>query len=254
MDSVATMNMAQDHPWLAMLRNYGAQKRSHPSNEITCRNCNEVEKLTIEYVTYCPNPKCKKLRTESVLLQCPNCSYDFRTYSREQIWMPRIEALRQFNVYYKTIAISEAVASLYGSQMPDHVGILASDISQDETLLGISRCSMVGDSGGNRRRDTVILFTSKKIVWVSQGIIQGIMTAVGLASPEGYFAEWNQVQDVSWPTDRAGVYLKLMNGSEIFFAYFSSTGVSMSRNDFLFTSTGIRQTMLRILRASREIG
>ena len=241
MDSVAGMNMAVEHPWFAILRSYGAISRTHPSNEFTCRNC-DGEHLDLEYVSFCP--KCHTPRAEAVLLQCPDCGYDFRTYSHDQVWSTSTEALREFKASYKKAVISEKVTTLYGRPMPGQARNLASGISPDETLLGICRCSIVG----NRRKDTIILFTSEKIAWS----IQGFWASTGIVSPERHSVTWSQVQDISGPAHgTAGVWLKLTDGATIFLGGFIGTGASMSPDNLSFGPEGVQHAINQIWRASR---
>jgi DNA-directed RNA polymerase subunit M/transcription elongation factor TFIIS len=235
MDTVATINMSYNHPFLAILRDYGARTRSQPNYEIRCGRC-RGNQLTPQHVIFCP--ECGSLRDESVVLQCPKCNYDFRTHERGQIWTTSAEALREFNISYKTIAISEKVASLYGGVLPGQIINLTADISPDERLLGVCRCSIFG----NRRRDTIILFTSEKIAWTAQGLLRS----------ERGSAKWRQIQEISDPDDgTAGVWLKPTDAAPVFFGGFISRGVTFIGDSLSLRPEGVSSAMRQMLRASR---
>jgi hypothetical protein len=207
--SVASL-MEGGHKVLASIRAYGALSRSQPSSGIRCPECKT--KPSCRYVTYCP--RCHDLRAETVLLECPNCTYDFRSIPTERLWATADEALGQFKISYKQIAISEAVGRLHKYARPGQVNNLISDISPHEQLLGICRCAVVG----GRSRDTIILFTSEKIVWTIQG----------LAGSERHAVPRNQVREIDDQANKLGVAcIRLANGGVISFSNFIGTGIDL---------------------------
>jgi len=200
------------HKILAGIRGYAALTRGQPNSDIRCSYC-RGNRLDRKYVTFCPN--CHELRTEAILLECTNCAYNFRDLSSGQLWTTVAEALDQFKLSFKQVAISEAMHSLYRYALPNQVNDLVSGLSPSEQLLGISRCGVVG----NRRRNTFILFTSEKIVWTSQGLL----------SSERHMVPWNQVQELSDPADGSGdARLTLADGSTVVFSAFIGQGIDMS--------------------------
>jgi hypothetical protein len=210
-DMVSVASLAEGgHDVLASLRAYGAMSRSQPSSESRCPECKEPPDL--RYVTYCP--RCRNLRAETVLLECPDCIFDFRGLSSEQLWTTADEALGQFKVSYKQIAISEAARRLNKYARASQVNNLIADISPHEQLLGICRCTMVS----GRSRDTLILLTSEKIVWTIQG----------LGGSERHTVQQNQVQEIDDQTGKLGIVrVKLANGGTVSFSNFIGRGIDL---------------------------
>lgn len=237
-DATAIAGLIEGHHLLlAGIRGYGAMSRNRPNSDLRCGRC-KGDELDLKYVSFCPN--CHKLRTETVLLECPDCAYDFRNRSCGQFWATATETLSRFKVSYKQVTIDETVNSLYKHARPSQVNDLVSEISPSERLLGICACRMIG----NHRGDAIILFTSEKIVWTIRRSLYS----------ERHSVNWNQIQEISGPADRPGnAWIKLTNGNTVAFSAFVGTGADMSASNLSFGSDKIRDAMLQMLRLSKSM-
>lgn len=192
------------------MRGVAAVARNRPSADIRCTNCKD-KKVKEKYVTFCPG--CRQLRAESILLDCPNCGYGFADLSSAQAWTTIAEALDQFKVNYKRLAILEAVETLDPRPSTHLVNDLMSEISPSEELVRIGRCEFVD----NRRWNTFVLLTSEKFVWTMSG-------------SERHAVPISQIQELSARAGQSGeVVLTLTNGNRVVFSGFIGE-MGMSRN------------------------
>jgi hypothetical protein len=132
-----------------------------PSLDIFCPVCNG-KNFDRARVTFCP--ECHNLRDESLLIQCPQCDYDFVAPVREHIWTTSANALREFNVSYKYSAVSNAARALDINMNNGQMKFLAGHITADTSIFGVARCRLID----NRKRNTLLLVTSAGICWCSR--------------------------------------------------------------------------------------
>lgn len=127
-----------------------------------CEEC-EGQEFATPAVTYCPN--CKKLRTETILLECPDCGADFvNPDERLGPWRPAELALADFR-QIANIALFERYAprfekALYAGQKK----ALAEALTGDDELLCMCRCGRPGES----LRAVALLLTTNQLIWARQ--------------------------------------------------------------------------------------
>ena len=88
-------NDARDSKWLSLgLRYLGERERSRRAalaDILVCSRCDGNE-FEYELATYCPEPSCKRFRSETILIQCPDCDTYFQEAAVD-IWMPAADAI-----------------------------------------------------------------------------------------------------------------------------------------------------------------
>jgi hypothetical protein len=183
-----------------------------PSLDIPCPGCGGTEYNRFS-VTFCP--ECQNLREEFLLIQCPHCDHDFVAPIREHIWTTRADALRAFNISYKHSAVIDAVHGLDGYALDGQINHFLGQITADTGIFGVARCRLID----NRKRDTLLLFTSEGICWSSK--------RYRLYTEDGSL-RWEQVASVSGNSNAAEDFrLALPDGITITFGSFTDNGKAL---------------------------
>jgi hypothetical protein len=138
---------------------------SKGSKHTTAMLCDYCEGFEFDFpaVTFCP--ACKALRTESVLVTCPDCQADFSAADAKPVWarladvrdVARLNDLRQ--------AIDAACGRLAGVYAEQQQALLAGLTAADEP-----RCLFRSSRPGDPTRSTVLLATSRQLTFVKETI------------------------------------------------------------------------------------
>ncbi len=210
-DRLAAQSLSNSgHPVEGMMRMLYTPPK--PSLDIICPVCNGTE-FDRSRVTFCP--ECHNLRDEFLLIQCPDCDYDFVAPVRERIWTTGANALREFNVSYKYSAISNAVRALDRNANDGQINFLAGHITVDTSIFGVARCRLID----NRRRNTVLLVTSEGICWCSR---------IYLVFTPGGSLKWEEVAGVSRTSNAVDdIRLALPAGKSVTFGSFIGGGKAL---------------------------
>jgi hypothetical protein len=215
------------------LATYVAMTRPRQEEALMCSNCHS-RRFDWWLFTFCPG--CGAHRTETVLLRCPDCSYDYRELLKEPVFRPNAEVIDDFRIYWKQVAIINTVPLLWAWTGPGQIGDLMAEISPREKLLGVCKYSAVN----GLKRHVIVLFTSEKVIWT--------VRRMGVWSDRNSRA-WDQIQEIS-PNERSGeLRITLANGQVVHFNGLEGTGADMVVGNRPFGSEEIRRASRRMLPA-----
>ncbi|WP_370972424.1 hypothetical protein [Amycolatopsis sp. cg9] len=220
-----------DHPFLSafasVMRHAGQGDSPAAAGARTCESCRGTD-FESAVVVFCPG--CRARRTETVVVACPDCGYDFRLLApKTELWGAPDEARHAFNL----ALLSEGASSFESGLWRKQRAALTEALSGHEDLIALCRCGIPGEVG----RYVALLFTSTQFVWARESLVSGT-TSGG--------APWREVVAVTNPHSSAtgftsGLALHLSGGTSMTFNDFRGVGVALGEHEISFDAEGVRR-------------
>jgi hypothetical protein len=186
---VGFANFAAD-PLGGFLQIMGGMGSKHTTT-VLCDYCEGFE-FDLPAVTFCPS--CKALRTESVLVTCPDCQAAFTAPDAKPTWSPLASVRDVARLTELRLLVDAACAKLAGGVYAEQKqALLDSLVATDET-----RCLFRSSRPGDSTRSTVALATVRQLVFVKE-TIAGKATADEIA-----WADVTAVRHLRGPQGRPG--------------------------------------------------
>ena len=157
---VGLANLAQD-PLGGFLDIMGGMGSKQSAGAVLCEHCEGFE-FELPAITFCPS--CKALRTESVLVTCPDCRTDFAVADAQPRWVPLADAQDAARLTDLRRRVGAACGRLTNGVYPEQQrALLATLVPADEP-----RCLFRSSRPGDSTRSTVLMATSRQLVFVRE--------------------------------------------------------------------------------------
>lgn len=188
----------------------------------TCEDC-QGQEFDTPAVTYCPN--CKKLRAETILLECPDCGADF-VDGNEQFdsWLPIAQAEADFKLVTNAALFGAAASrfekGLYGGQKQ----ALTHALTGDDDLLCMCRCGRPGET----LRSVALLLTTRQLIWARQ-LVAGDLSSGAVP--------WSHVARITTMGFGGAMTIEVEthDGRRLSFTAFRGVGVGFDDHGYGFT-------------------
>lgn len=227
--STAAELLGAGHPFLATFSLLSAFDESSPQSagtpDLTCERCdgNEYDAIPI---TYCPG--CREPRDETVLLTCPDCSFDFAARAKNPpFWSSPEVAAGSFWLTSARISLASKVAEFENGMFPGQRAALDNALTKDDRLVAMFRCRFPGQT----LRSVAVLITSQALVWTRQSLVSQVSSGridwslvtrlrpTGLGEADKFDCGIEIATDTELPTrliDFRGVGLSLTGATQAF--------------------------------------
>lgn len=217
------------HPILAAMNLLGgivaAGDQTRTSRDV-CGRC-DGDHFDSEVVTFCPG--CRALRTESVLLTCTDCGFDFTTKAQQtQSWGDPDEATATLVRITNTKTLKTASKTFENALWPGQIAAFIEALGPQDKLLAMCRCALPGQVG----RYVALLVTDRRLIWSRESPI---------SSATGGSLLWTEVAEVRAfgvdqpPTER-GFEVVPVDGPPVAFKDFRGQGLSLDDRQRGFTA------------------
>lgn len=191
-----------------------------------CEEC-EGQEFATPAVTYCPH--CKKLRPETILLECPDCGADFVDATDEVD--PWLSADRAFAESRRTAILDVFEQHAGAFEKGFYAGqkrALTGALTGDDELLCLCRCARPGET----LRAVALLLTSRQLIW-SRQLVGGDVTSDAVP--------WTAVSRIDTVPSRDGPVLEVQTstGERLSFTGFKGAGIGFGGRMYAFTAAAI---------------
>jgi hypothetical protein len=228
---ISTVDMAVDHPVLAVVRLMGGvgKLRAGAASDIpVCERCDGVEFDSVT-VTFCP--ACRAMREESILLVCPDCQAAFRPPAkRPSLWLSVDEARARWMLETHRARFEAGARDVENGLYADQKQFLLNAMIPDDEPLGLLRCGRPGDT----IRGVVVLITTRQLVSAYQlmtsKITGSVLTWDEVVGVREMGARGQQSLEIHLP-DRPALILNRIKGN----------GVRLGSRAIDFSSSGLHQ-------------
>jgi hypothetical protein len=214
-DTVATSVslLTEGHPFLATLNLFtGSDSSAAGPEQPACTRC-DGDDFGSDTVTICPG--CRAFRDESVLLNCPECEFDFHTRAvNDPFWVPRQRAVTDAALARNATLLKDKAA---GQFWDGQLQAMAAALRPDEKLLGLCRCGLPTEVG----RYVALLFTSNQLIWARQSPMSNTTSGCVRWSDVVAVYPFNSVSD-------KGIQLDSRTGPALVFTNFKGTGITFN--------------------------
>lgn len=233
---IESVGMLAANPVLAVVRFVGGmgQIRADVQADLpVCVRCDGIE-FDSHAVTFCP--RCRAMREESVLVNCPDCGQDFPVArDARTLWTPLAQAVGAGRLAYAAERLAVAAGQLENSLYTGQKEQLIAGLAAEDELIGLVRCGRPADT----MRGVALLLTTGGLGWSHE-----VMTSKAV----GGTVRWPQVTAVhlSGPVGQQVLALLVRDEPPLVFNRFKGTGVNLGDRVCDFTAPGLHRLVCEL--------